>query len=445
MNTVQPGAQLVSPSAPSTDLPPPTVVNNSGPLDSSWNRVSQLSEDGPSTSTQSDTEWECEAEEELVTLDLSGFGHRLIRNGVECALIGLESSSPHLRIGDNIFRGDWTEPVGTDIHLNVEKDPSRPPHQQLVTRRSAVEPSFLCNNASHRSRNDYIAMESSTAATSASREPLQLELTLKVTRTLSQLNEVNNQLDISSDVQSQIDAAFQHTSKPINANASEMQPPYIIDHSVLANLSSCAQKAASVLQSHDIDPKQLTLYALTRGAKLHFPPKPKFERSAELEKSLAIIRLAHEQAEYERMSTIQQPHNKRRSLFNLTEPPRSHPTDSTYDTVPTLSVQKLTPEQEAEEWAEANKQISAVVNIIVSMGAVATAGWWAAGSASVIWKTLVCLALAIVVGVAETAMYARYWRVSAEQQVTRKAKMRGFDSGRAPAPLSFGQSRPSLK
>ncbi|CAD6954201.1 unnamed protein product [Tilletia laevis] len=124
MNTVQPGAQLVSPSAPSTDLPPPTVVNNSGPLDSSWNRVSQLSEDGPSTSTQSDTEWECEAEEELVTLDLSGFGHRLIRNGVECALIGLESSSPHLRIGDNIFRGDWTEPVGTDIHLNVEKDPS---------------------------------------------------------------------------------------------------------------------------------------------------------------------------------------------------------------------------------------------------------------------------------------------------------------------------------
>ncbi|KAE8266228.1 hypothetical protein A4X09_0g6118 [Tilletia walkeri] len=383
MNTAPSASQ--SAESFSTKQNPATTINNSGPLDPSWNRVYTLSEDGPATSTEPDAEWECETEEELVTLDLSGFGSRLVRGGVECALISVDSPSPHLRIGDHIFRGHWTEPIGTDIHLNVEKDPSRPPHQQHV-------------------------------------------------------------LDISPEVKSKLEGIAQHDLKANEGSSREDQASFVIDHSVLADLSNCAQISASVLKSHDIDPQQLTLYALTRGAKLYFTPKPKFERSPELEKSLAAIRLAQEQAEYERISTISQPYNKKRSLFNLTEPPRPyHNADSARLTIPTLSVQKLTPEQEAEEWAEANKQISAVLNIVVSMGAVATAAWWAAGSASVIWKTLVCLLLAIVVGVAETVMYARYWRVSVEQTATRKAKMTGFDAGKAPIPLSFGQSRASEK
>ncbi|KAE8259410.1 hypothetical protein A4X13_0g1033 [Tilletia indica] len=383
MNTAPSASQSAESS--STKKNPATTINNSGPLDPSWNRVYTLSEDGPATSTEPDAEWECETEEELVTLDLSGFGSRLVRSGVECALINVDSPSPHLRIGDHIFRGHWTEPIGTDIHLNVEKDPSRPPHQQHV-------------------------------------------------------------LDITPEVKSKLEDIVQRDLKANEGSSPEDQASFVIDHSLLADLSNCAQISASVLQSHDIDPQQLTLYALTRGAKLYFTPKPKFERSPELEKSLAAIRLAQEQAEYERMSTISQPHNKKRSLFNLTEPPRPyHNADSARLTIPTLSVQKLTPEQEAEEWAEANKQISAVLNIVVSMGAVATAAWWAAGSASVIWKTLVCLLLAIVVGVAETVMYARYWRVSVEQTATRKAKMTGFDAGKALIPLSFGQNRASEK
>ncbi|KAE8215838.1 hypothetical protein CF327_g919 [Tilletia walkeri] len=286
----------------------------------------------------------------------------------------------------------------------------------------------------------------STSTASSSARPLQLELTLSSIKTLSKLSHLSNQLDISPEVKSKLEGIAQHDLKANEGSSREDQASFVIDHSVLADLSNCAQISASVLKSHDIDPQQLTLYALTRGAKLYFTPKPKFERSPELEKSLAAIRLAQEQAEYERMSTISQPHNKKRSLFNLTEPPRPyHNADSARLTIPTLSVQKLTPEQEAEEWAEANKQVSAVLNIVVSMSAVATAAWWAAGSASVIWKTLVCLLLAIVVGVAETVMYARYWRVSVEQTATRKAKMTGFDAGKAPIPLSFGQSRASEK
>ncbi|KAE8226570.1 hypothetical protein CF319_g840 [Tilletia indica] len=405
MNAAPSGSQSAESS--STKKNPATTINNSGPLDPSWNRVYTLSDDGPATSTEPDAEWECETEEELVTLDLSGFGSRLVRSGVECALINVDSPSPHLRIGDHIFRGHWTEPIGTDIHLNVEKDPSRPPHQQHVV------------------------------------SPIPLDSPLP---SISQRRLVFRPLDISPEVRSKLEDIVQHDLKANEGSSREDQELFVIDHSVLADLSNCAQISASVLQSHDIDPQQLTLYALTRGAKLYFTPKPKFERSPELEKSLAAIRLAQEQAEYERISTISQPHNKKRSLFNLTEPPRPyHNADSARLTIPTLSVQKLTPEQEAEEWAEANKQISAVLNIVVSMGAVATAAWWAAGSASVIWKTLVCLLLAIVVGVAETVMYARYWRVSVEQTATRKAKMTGFDAGKAPIPLSFGQSRASEK
>ncbi|KAE8215819.1 hypothetical protein CF327_g920 [Tilletia walkeri] len=124
MNTAPSASQSAESS--STKQNPATTINNSGPLDPSWNRVYTLSEDGPATSTEPDAEWECETEEELVTLDLSGFGSRLVRSGVECALINVDSPSPHLRIGDHIFRGHWTEPIGSDIHLNVEKGQSIP-------------------------------------------------------------------------------------------------------------------------------------------------------------------------------------------------------------------------------------------------------------------------------------------------------------------------------
>lgn len=40
---------------------------------------------------------------------------------------------------------------------------------------------------------------------------------------------------------------------------------------------------------------------------------------------------------------------------------------------------------EAEEWEEVKKQISAIANVALSVGAVATATWWAGGNADPIW------------------------------------------------------------
>lgn len=38
-----------------------------------------------------------------------------------------------------------------------------------------------------------------------------------------------------------------------------------------------------------------------------------------------------------------------------------------------------------EEWADVRQQISAIINVLVSMAAVAIAVWWAGGSADPIW------------------------------------------------------------
>ena len=41
--------------------------------------------------------------------------------------------------------------------------------------------------------------------------------------------------------------------------------------------------------------------------------------------------------------------------------------------------------KDEEEWAEVRQQISAIINVIVSMAAVAISVWWAGGTADPIW------------------------------------------------------------
>jgi len=275
-------------------------------------------------------------------------------------------------------------------------------------------------------------------ARSPSTPPLQLRISPTATERLHELKS-HSSLILPSTLKESLDSLFPDADS-VGAIAEQSRIPdgLVLGHDALARISTFAITNAPVLLQHGIDPDHLTLYALTRCAKLHFPPKPKFERSPELERSLAAIRLANEKAEYERISALRNPVQNKRTLFSLAEPPRAVTDEQTGPSLHALSVQTLTPEQEAQQWAEANKQISAVINVVISMGAVATAAWWAAGSAIVIWKTLVCLALAILVGIAETVMYARYWRVATKQAAVRAAKMRGFQTGVAPSLLSFG-------
>jgi len=125
----------------------------------------------------------------------------------------------------------------------------------------------------------------------------------------------------------------------------------------------------------------LTLDALLRGAQIYFEPRPVYRRvrrcgfclpqPPELEASLAAIRRAHEEAEFAQMSTPRD--NKEREC--------SAPYTFTSAVPRDLAVVAA----EHQTWQETRSQLSAVINVIVSMLAVATAVWWGSGSASVLW------------------------------------------------------------
>ena len=85
----------------------------------------------------------------------------------------------------------------------------------------------------------------------------------------------------------------------------------------------------------------------------------------------------------------------------------------------------------AQEWREAARQMSAVVNVLVSMFAVATAAWWASsalggnGQGAIGIRVLFALSASLFIGAAETFLYYRFFN-------RRSAKLK-----------QHGQTRPS--
>lgn len=108
----------------------------------------------------------------------------------------------------------------------------------------------------------------------------------------------------------------------------------------------------------------LMLDTLLRNGSVYIPPLPKYERPKELDESLARIQRMHEEREYARMTERAQPYTVREA--------RTRPAAAA-------------DEQERQAWRESREQISVIVNILLSVAAVATAAWWAAGNASPIW------------------------------------------------------------
>lgn len=140
----------------------------------------------------------------------------------------------------------------------------------------------------------------------------------------------------------------------------------------------------------------LTLDALLHGAEVYVAPRPRYERPKELDESLARIARMHEEADYARMTQRAEPYTLRGVAAGM----------------PATSEAR-----EQLAWRESREQLSVILNVALSVGAVATASWWAAGHASPIWvrraltqKVSVSLGLALLVGVAEVVLYSRYWR-----------------------------------
>lgn len=100
-------------------------------------------------------------------------------------------------------------------------------------------------------------------------------------------------------------------------------------------------------------------------------------QSAELIETLRQIKLMQEQEEYDRMMTSGEAYAKGRkvtSVFQASKEKENH-------------WQTKSNRTEAEEWEQVRKQIGAIVNVVLSVAAVATATWWAGGNADPIWAS----------------------------------------------------------
>ncbi|CEH11751.1 hypothetical protein CBOM_07151 [Ceraceosorus bombacis] len=180
------------------------------------------------------------------------------------------------------------------------------------------------------------------------------------------------------------------------ASSEYVVPEESIPAAALISIARWAKKRAMLSGEVLSVEHPLRLHVLLKGANLALPQKRPFVRSPELEATLARIKQAAEEAEYARMISGSSSANEAtgrtfRTAFNVTGAP------------------KLSRAEEAMEWQEVKRGLSAVVNVVASAAAVALAAWEALGNGSVFAKTMTSLLLAIIVAVAETVLYARHF------------------------------------
>lgn len=220
----------------------------------------------------------------------------------------------------------------------------------------------------------------------------------------------------------------------------DSSPRLILDHTLLVSISKwvLSDQADGVKDN----PAQWKLSSLVSGSEVYIPAKPKFERSKELEESLAAIQRAQEEAEYSRMSTSGAPILGSAKPFSITTAGLSRAYTNIAGTDPTLPLRARIATQygnvglapikqqtlaEEEEWKNVQRQLSVILNVFLSVMATATAAWWASGNADVAAKVLISLAAALITGLAEIVLYNRYQVYVTESRKYGKKRMTGSD------------------
>lgn len=163
-------------------------------------------------------------------------------------------------------------------------------------------------------------------------------------------------------------------------------------------------RVARWARSHDRP--DLCLDRLLRGARIYTPPPPKYERPRELDESLKAIRLEQERRTYDAMI---------------------------HHTAPT---DRGATHEERLAWRETRLHISAILNVLLSMAAIAAAVWWGAGSASPLWKVSVALTLSVLIGTAEVVLYTQYGRTVKHSRTKRIVRQQRRRQRRAQLPPS---------
>lgn len=187
----------------------------------------------------------------------------------------------------------------------------------------------------------------------------------------------------------------------------------VISHAELLRLSkTCLQVSAPQ------DVHLYTLSSLLAGSSVHLPKKPTPVRSAELEATLARIRLQQEREEYAAMLATR-PSGKKGNASSFSLGPAAG-TQSSISSSTKASI------EEAAEWLEVRRQLSALANILLSGIAVSVATWWASGIYMDLGlKVILSSALGIGIMVVEAILYARHYQYMQDKERKRKEGWKG--------------------
>ncbi|KAF2760172.1 hypothetical protein EJ05DRAFT_483945 [Pseudovirgaria hyperparasitica] len=207
-------------------------------------------------------------------------------------------------------------------------------------------------------------------------------------------------------------AKLQRPSEPPLREPSTGNP---ITHSQLIDLSKLLKQHASDLES---DPSHAAyipfrLQDLLRGTKVYVPPPPpKPEPTSEYKALMAHLRKQEEARAYERMLNPAPQTEMFSQRYPVTPNARFH----------TTAIDHAEEEDEAT-YADVNRQLALIANVLISIIACSVAIWMAARH----WSAPTRLGLSMtgsgVVAAAEVVIYSGYIRRVREAKATEKAKV----------------------
>ncbi|KAL9100438.1 MAG: hypothetical protein Q9163_004183 [Psora crenata] len=174
-----------------------------------------------------------------------------------------------------------------------------------------------------------------------------------------------------------------------------------ISHGQLIELSRRLKKATGDRRNEEYGPSPShTLDQLLRGSQVYVePPKPRAEPTLEYKNLMARLRREEEARAYERMINPSQPAENFLQRFPNSSHPQLFPAS-----------QADVGEDDEITYADVNRQMTLIINIMISIVACSVAIWLAARH----WSTPSRLGLSMVgsgmIGVAEFVVYAGYLR-----------------------------------
>ena len=202
----------------------------------------------------------------------------------------------------------------------------------------------------------------------------------------------------------------------LSAEDPSLQEPGVgkpISHGQLVDISMFLKSWASQRYTEDMGRSDFSLNNLLRGSKIYIPPPPpKPEPTPEYKALMARLREQEEAAAYERMLN---PAPKIETFHDRFPKASSIPSIG-YNPTPAEVASEMT-------YAEVNRQLALIINVLVSIICSAVFIWFAARYWPVPQRLMLSMGGSALVAVAEVAIYLGYIRRLNEAKGSEKKKV----------------------